>query len=92
MSKRAMRAAAVVAATILIGAGACASQSAAQDAPGKSLPDVEKYDAPYGFPAVITYCLHGTRLFQTWHDGGASYGGNSSIGFVARPDDPSCQR
>lgn len=92
MSKRTLNASVAIASTILIATVACASRSAAQDAPGKQLSGVEKYDAPYGFPALITYCLYGTRLFETWHDGGTNYGGNSSIGLTSRPGDPSCQK
>lgn len=90
MDKKPFLASAVVVASVLVAAISCSSQSAAQNAPVQPLPQVEKYDAPYGFPAVITYCLHGTRLFETWHDGGDNYGGNSSIGLASRPDDPSC--
>lgn len=71
---------------------ACAvSPTQAQDAPGKPMPGVEKYDAPNGFPALLTYCLYGTRLFEAYTQGGYS-GTSPAIGLTSRPDDSSCPR
>lgn len=70
---------------------ACTAPSTqAQDAPGKAVPGAEKYDMPNGFPAVITYCLYGTRLFESHVQGNSAQG--PAVALTSRPDDPSCQK
>jgi hypothetical protein len=83
----------VFVAALLLLAVACASApSEAQDAPGKAVPGgVEKYDMPYGFPAAITYCLYGTRLFESYTQGGSNRT-SPAIGLTSRADDPSCPK
>lgn len=65
------------------GLAACASP-ARSDEPGNYPPGVEHYDMPFGMPAVVTWCSHGVRVWQTYHDGGSSYGGNSSLALTSQ--------
>lgn len=83
---------AFVVALLMLVVACTIAPTSAQDAPGKAVPGgVEKYDMPNGFPAILTYCLHGTRLFETYTQGGYS-NTSPAVGLTSRPDDPSCQK
>lgn len=77
-------AAAVVAFVALLAACAAATPAASPSSPA-----AEYTDMPNGGFAMQTFCSHGFRIWQSWHDGGASYGGNSSVALTSQPD-PSC--
>lgn len=46
----------------------------------------EKIDLPHGFPAIVTVCSHGTRLWMGYEK---AYEGNA-LSLVSRADDPTC--
>lgn len=49
----------------------------------------EFYRMPFDFPGIVTTCIHGTRVFTTYHNG-LSYGA-SSLALSVVPNDPTCQ-
>jgi len=70
---------------------ACAPSSTAANPQPPMFPgQVEAYSMPNNFPVIQTWCLHGTRIVQTYYNDNNGYGSPSSHAMVAVPNDPTC--
>jgi ABC-type glycerol-3-phosphate transport system substrate-binding protein len=74
----------VLAAVLALSACGASTGMATSEAPAG--PSTEKLDMPNGAFAVQSFCSHGFRVWQSWHDGGTVYGGNSSVALTSQPD------
>lgn len=55
-----------VVALTLVGGCAASLGASAPTLPGEHPPNVEKLDMPENFPAVLTFCSHGTRVWYSF--------------------------